>query len=511
MSAGSTSPVDPIGPPSNVPQDNIPGSGEAIDAGTSFVARLPDELLCEIFWFLDHAGRIFSTHVCRTWRQASLACSGQLWSDVQSQNCTPGVFAALMDRTRTVPVTVTVTISDGNVKEVASSLARHMHHCVMLSLHIKEDLSNDNETLLGDALYSEAPLLEKLIIMDIFSAVSGGCKDPGDMFACHAPRLSCVKLYARIGDYTDIPAFSSVRRLLYAPYEGLFDVHQYKLCLQVGPAIEDLSIQLRDGLFEDLSSSEFRLPTGLRSLSITPTGGFDPTLFLARVIHRSVPRLNVLFPDEPTIYLAERLMLQVTEGLHIVSMVVDAWEYDHLARIQLTSHQGQIRDLFDVPLCICAPIAASLKDLRITEVEWLRMNDWPPFPALTSLTLYLVTVVYVVDHKDYDSVLFAPRPATGVLFCPLLRTLTLSTRQRGDAALAGYDPALGPETVIDFIVYRIRFQQPKLSRLVMNGIRLIPNVVAQVAALLELVQDIEYGPGHSPPPDLPSEELLHWA
>lgn len=478
--------------------------------GPCWIDCLPSELLCHIFYFLQFPARITTTHVCHRWRAASLSAPALLWAKVESKKKGTGALAQQLARAAHTPVQLHVVVVDGNAAEVASCMASHLHHCRVLYILVDSALDEDNAHQLAKALCHRAPLLERFILMDVFAAIALAMRGTAKLFQGHAPALSCFKFYGVLQDYASAPVFARLRQLLYAPLLPL-STHELQQCFWMSPYLEVLGLEIRGWKIPE-NVRYGALPGTLRAFLVTSSEadpddiGFYPPDLLSSVDHAHVPAVSVSFVVGPKHETTQDL-INTCATAEIAQITVDAWQYQDFAHIELVSTQGRVREFIDVPLRFGAEAFRHLTTLAVTEGQWPNAPSWPDAPVLATLTLFLVTPIFVRDVTDFHSVLVDPHGCCR-LTCPRLQTLAFSARTRGDPALLGFVPTLAPDTIRDFIWYQL--SRGSVPHLAMKGVDILPNVVEKVIDLLSIVEDISSGSGHPKPARLAAQDLLHW-
>ncbi|KAH7093883.1 hypothetical protein BKA62DRAFT_721849 [Auriculariales sp. MPI-PUGE-AT-0066] len=169
-------------------------------------AQLAPELLTSVFMFLDLKDRIAASHVCRAWRNGSLAAPGALWSHVVSHSQGKDVLAARIARVPVeVPFLLSVWVTNDNWREVARALDDNIHRLRSLWLRMDELLEEDAQVAIRRALAHPAPLLEGIRILDGKSNLKLAGSSPSIPFVGVLPLLSLVKYYGQLSVFETFP------------------------------------------------------------------------------------------------------------------------------------------------------------------------------------------------------------------------------------------------------------------------------------------------------------------
>lgn len=465
------------------------------------IHELPPELLCDIFAAIDdYVDLVASTHVCKHWRTLSLASPARLWADVASVYGIPGILEQTMARTQQAPARVNVVVHSSNAEEVARVLKEHLCHITSLSIQTEEEIEIELAEALSLALSIPAPLLDKLVILDlhqVFETGFHGKLDP--LFGGQAPPgLITVKLCCPARLFAGIPAFSNVRGVLFAPSEGPFTLSELHDVLRLAPFdnLELLALEISD--WDSIPASTEKIPQRLKGLSISMEDpSSSPADFLRSLDdHRHIASIRVVYGDEgcETELVAEVLEFVLPSAGRVVEMTIDSSSAG-LAIIEAATETGFLREVSDVPPMLSETAFQHVTRLSINEWEWIAIDPMPSAPVLTHLTVRLVAPAYMEPESTHRSV-FVDLDSGGVLHAPRLHTFAVSTRRRGDPALLGTSPTLAPETLSQFLANRVAYDHKPLPVLFLNGVRLLENLVDQVIRLLELVKDVQCGPGH---------------
>ncbi|EJD49436.1 hypothetical protein AURDEDRAFT_161542 [Auricularia subglabra TFB-10046 SS5] len=484
----------------------------------SYIQELPSELLCDIFAAIDDYGDLVtSTHICRHWRAVSLASPACLWADVSSVNKLPGVFCQTMARTQKAPARVTVVVGASNAEEVARVLMEHLFHIQTLIIHIETELDNPRAGRMAHALSVRAPLLRKLIILDEYSVIQNGFHEirsnhsMDQLFDGWAPpRLTCFKLYGYPDGYAGLPALSNVHHAMYAPVGNALLLDELTAALRFG-LFENLEmVTLWVGLGDWMTTFRIHIPPRLRALCLNVEHPRISALPLLRALddHRAVPhiRIEYIHTCDPEVAL-EAMDYALSSAGRVVDLELDMSNKD-LMLFRATTSTGMLREVHNLPSALRAASFATLTTLSISEWEWTCIDVFPFAPLLTHLTVLLVAPA-CMDPASAGISVFVDHDSRGVVHAPRLHTFGVSSRRRGDPALLGTSPALAPEMISRVLRKRLLYDRHKLPVLFMNGVRLIENLADQVIELLELIDDVQCGPGH-PEPSSGLDDLSLW-
>ncbi|EJD49433.1 hypothetical protein AURDEDRAFT_182956 [Auricularia subglabra TFB-10046 SS5] len=478
---------------------------------------LPPELLCDIFAAIDdYADLITSTHVCKHWRSLSLSNPGRLWSEVRTLG-SAGVFTEAMARTQQAPADVAAVVRKSNAEEVANVLTGHLSHIQKLSLQFDEELDLDFAERIAHALSLPAPLLHRLVILDVHDVLASGfdsgqpCCDLNQLFNGQAPpNLSTVKLFCSSRPYTALPAFSNVRQVMYAS-NGIFLLPAELTAVLHWGTFENLELlALEFDHWDALPEHREPLPPSLKCLVLSiedpETNAVD--LLHALDNHKHVPHIRIQYNNGCDPDVGSKVLEYVLPSAGgVVELIIDSSESD-LALFEAVPSRGFRREVYDVPPVLSEGAFDHLTRLSVSEWEWTGIDPYPAAPLLTHLTLRLVAPQFVTQESMHRSV-FVDLDAGGVLHAPRLHTFAVSTRRSGDPALLGMTPALAPEMVVQFLTARLVYDAGKLPVLFLNGVGLLENLVEHVIELLDLVEEVQCGPGHFHPSD-PLTDLVNW-
>ncbi|KZV98576.1 hypothetical protein EXIGLDRAFT_727651 [Exidia glandulosa HHB12029] len=179
----------------------------------SVATRLAPEALCEIFAHSAFMDRVRASHVCRTWRDASLAFPARLWSTI------PGVHSmgTLLRRTAraSLPVDILyVALGFYHTAWISETLSEHLFHIRSLRIDLI-GCSNRDRQQVAVALRKPAPFLRRLYIDDAKPDLGfqGPPITPG-IFARVAPMLEHVELRASESSLDSFSVFPSVRSVV---------------------------------------------------------------------------------------------------------------------------------------------------------------------------------------------------------------------------------------------------------------------------------------------------------
>ncbi|EJD37937.1 hypothetical protein AURDEDRAFT_173075 [Auricularia subglabra TFB-10046 SS5] len=457
---------------------------------------LPPELLCEIFAHLDRfADCVASTMVCRTWRMASLAAPAQLWNYVVSEGRKPDVLAQVLARAANVPICVTVTVLNTNASHLASAFQLHMHHIAHLSIHIGEDLQPDAARWLVVALSSPAPILETLIVMDIFGAIPAALYGaPPETSIMSAPELSSFKLFGEAFYYALPTLWPSLTQFLYAPPSEVLTTAVIDEHIALMDSLEILGIELGAWTDPQWTSNAIRMPASLQTLHLVcRSETLDLHELLQRIFPCSVRLLTIDYVLGCDVTVATELVAFMCDRFSPRDIAIFSSTSSNDIVLEVESDNGLVWEIYCISLIFERAMFSNVRTLSISDPEWARLHGRVPAPLLVSLSVRIITPYFMVEdgHKS----LFLDMTASGLLVCPQLHTLVFETVPRGSLYSLGHMPTLAPEMLTEFMHNKVVFERERLAVLRLNGIDLLQAVVESVITLLGHVDDIQFGPG----------------
>ncbi|KAH7096471.1 hypothetical protein BKA62DRAFT_822428 [Auriculariales sp. MPI-PUGE-AT-0066] len=473
---------------------------------------IPIELMARIFSDLPFKGRISSSHVCTYWRQVSLLFTSLLWSNITWSSLKLDVLVQLLERAGTTPVRLQLTVVDED-PGLPSLISAHMHHVRHLWLLIDIGYTSSS-TFTGDiamSLCTPAPVLETAVLWTVHPDFS--------------PDLLAEKNMAL---FPNAWRSAGLQSLLLSP--TLMKATDLRNFFALIPRLPELGLEISDqhSWIDEYDGIRIPLPPTLQALVlIISSPSVDPLAVLKRLdIPQSIMHTCIPFkqPKYTLLEITDAVLawIFVRQGVSghgvlldahdpIVSIEVDSSNYsnDH-AIVECTTATGRRVDAVDISLHFqfkgSRSALKTLKSLTISVGEWISggWDSWPDAPVLTEITLRLILARYMKQDAFARDILLDPRSTGGRLCCPRLKTLTFSTRPPTNAAHCGFIPTLAPETI------RERAPADYPLELYLNGIRLLPNNVPEVARLLAIFDTIDFGPGHTLNPNHELTHLLNW-
>ncbi|KZW03127.1 hypothetical protein EXIGLDRAFT_701690 [Exidia glandulosa HHB12029] len=477
-------------------------------AGVS-IADLPDELLCNIFVYLEFAERITSTHVCQRWRAVSLDAPGQLWNEVASSARRLGVLEHVLARAGTVPVSLALSVTDYNVEEVATALTQHLGHCKVLRLQIMGEIGDRRARQLVQAMSTSAPLLERFALFDPLVYVTNSFTGNGSLFAGYAPRLLWLKLEGEIGLLRKAPALRSVRHFVYQ--SGVIVENDVTAAAEISPNLLDVGFQFGVCAFDPPSPFAITFPPNIQTVTLVLDGGAESRLSAC------LPPLNLSGLKRVTVtccvsFLAEQesldMLLLVLEKLALVphQMYLSSYSLDDSAMFVITGRDGRSAEFNYIHPSISPSILLHLTVLEVLESSWNVVAHWPPAPVLQELKIVLIAPAFY--DPPFVIGMFVEVRRELVLHCPALQTLSISTRRRGDPALNGFIMSIPPESLLLFVQHQLQTDKERIPLLKLCGLQIAVHHIDLLARVFHLFDDVQFEPGHADDALTPIEQLL---
>lgn len=458
-------------------------------------ARLPPELLCRIFRFLDLKDRILTSHVSKHWRAVSLAASSVLWNRVVARHPRPGMLHALLERSKDAPVHLMLTLGPDNVQDAAACLSKHMHHLQYLRLEFTDELDPRGDEQLSRALCTPAPMLETFMLL----SGRGGFEfnDGRAIFSDDAPLLRLVKFQSDIDYFTSAGAFSRVRKLVYQAesFDLAYDLSEL---FAVFPNVEALSLEIDTNSNID-SASLVSFPASLTHFVLIADCPLDYTntvLDFVRArksnIRDLVVRAKGAYSGVPPQVVRQSLQAAASAGVTELACWSSGTQLIHVT-VHMTTVHGQRHAFLDLPSRMVhwqgqwpPGIFESITVLRIGDNA--RSSVFAPSaPALVELEVMLLASAGA-GFFDYVSAL-PSSTANFRLDCPSLRTLAIADRSGPSDVQRSL---LDVESIKRFIEHQLVFSSDKLPRLALRGPRPYDMTSSAMTGLMIVVDCIAF-------------------
>ncbi|KAH7102617.1 hypothetical protein BKA62DRAFT_699239 [Auriculariales sp. MPI-PUGE-AT-0066] len=494
--------------------------------------QLPNELLAEVFAYLNERDRANITLVCREWKDI-LFSFPNIWRYIEVEMKKPGMVAKLISFSQTATISLDIVIDSENWRELAECLPAAISRCASLTVTLNSGFPmSDVEAVsaICKAMCHPTPALKRFRLFDHRGAW-GHDVEGLVLFAGQAPRLESVKLHSDSTAFSSsVDSLKTATKVLFSPSDDLARPQIVALC-KIFASARELSIEV-DGVSSLMTDSDLKtkeeaieLPAGLQELSIIANRRLSGAVALLEVFADLVriPRVCISLNESAVtsdIYDAFRL---ITSGigpfrslrLESSSSKGDFNIYVHpeetvLDEITGSANRGaplQQRCMLDTQRQL------DLSTLGVFEhvttmyfgelVFTLGEEPLPAVPNLLHLTVF--TVKHAYQQRDgHNSVFILPARGSETygfqferrLRCPKLRTLCLSTRN-GETWSGGHvntATRLAPEAVCEFLETFLHFEAPRLEVLRLRGPELLQNDVAGVERLLALVDVLEIEP-----------------
>ncbi|KZV98571.1 hypothetical protein EXIGLDRAFT_832126 [Exidia glandulosa HHB12029] len=444
----------------------------------SLVSRVPPEVLCSIFSYLSLGERISASHVCHSWRNASLAFPANLWSSIPSTSRL-NVMGPLLARTAALDIPVDlmgVHLDDySRAVQISDLLKSHMHHIRTLRISIDDSMLPGGEIAI--ALETRAPMLEHFFLKN--DPDFGLLSFQKAIFCGDAPRLRQIELgpyatswlsyFVRFRSITFIslvhvstqpsnavwfalPKFTNLQSLELATLGGSPGRGRIRLPF----TLNRLRIRVVDA--EELSPFDVVRVGTIASVRIAPIEGTLPATGVEQFLPRDLCTTTAIFSASSFCFrlrqaALDRVFLEVnTEALFSVPL----WELTFGSVMSLTLYMSKDSGTL---LELHLPPCSNVEHLVLAYASW--PTDYPT----NELTLIWMTF-------------------------PRLRTLSLGASSENLPAMSS--------DALTSIIPRLRYTAPKLEVLRLRGIVLRPSS----AALYTVADAVLLEEGYYTVPDL---------
>ncbi|KZV97186.1 hypothetical protein EXIGLDRAFT_747215 [Exidia glandulosa HHB12029] len=477
------------------------------------VGRLPPEILCMVFAQLEISDRITATHVCRSWREASLAAAGQLWATISSSD--PSTLAARLRWCESVPLRLHITVHRHSADDIAAILETQWHHIQSLFLHLNDDEVDDEYYGTGmnsilDQLSAPAPMLADFVLQDDCDRMSYSTW--AHLFGAQAPALRRVKL--------DIaPSVFASQRQPFASVTRVFLRLRHPLYVHLGhifavfPHMEACALDVCGWGEQDPSTRVYKPPASLKHFRVGALNSLSlraPELLLQHVTHASISDLNVMWSaTRPKANHVSVVLSTTTSHSPILSgtMYYCSPGSEDSTVIFITHHDdGSLRTFsgFGDDITRRLGIFAQLTVLYLNESAWSATNEpLPDLPLLQSMTVY---AALPWSHMLFEwCTLFLcdePWEWNGpVLSCPSLRNVTIASRcpTQSDLEVPHYidvprPTILAPFAIVRFLQDKVAYGADTLDTISLRGVDICTHIITDVAALLGMAHTVTYDP-----------------
>ncbi|KZW02596.1 hypothetical protein EXIGLDRAFT_759721 [Exidia glandulosa HHB12029] len=456
----------------------------------TLTARLPAELLCEVFRHLCLRDRIAASHVSHRWRKVSLDAAALLWAEIKSYDQHPGVLSERLARVPPgVPLTLAAYIRRKGAEDLLHALETRM--CDFRALHLRslgDYLPSDIPPWIA-ALSHEAPHVERFSL--VCNELSGALQSGGLRLLGHcAPRLRRVKFYGAADVLHAWPPARNVHSLLFSQ-RGFTSAQEIRIILDNFVNIQELALEFDDWNV-NATATQLALPESLRLLVMSVEYGLDTRDILRTLGHASPatfavcgtsgsisPRdvlgvvSDVIRAGEPLEAVKQLLAVQDTESaLKDNNVVVRA------SRLP----GGKTRWFTDVQLLVCVTALETfvhLTDLTLSETLLTSALAYGSYviPNLTTLVLALLPPAMQAQWGQRSAFLMVP-DREPPLACPALETLVLAGHPQ---------TTLAPGMVSFLLQSYITVQQPVLG---LCGVVLLEDDISQVIEMLNHICNV---------------------
>lgn len=347
-----------------------------------------------------------TSHVCHTWRRASLAQPALLWSNI-SRCHEPWMLYLALQHSKDIPASIrNLHIGEANVATMGLILRRHMRRIRVLHLVLDTFVMNDDPDadlyvshMLSQALEEPAPCLEA------FSAVDtdgGGGLDFRciSLFTGGAPLLRSLSILGLGGSYglpdLSISVFSSLLRLQLGSAEDvIMSSTQIASALQFLPLLQFLGVEFSH--YRDSRTTQPLVivfpPKELTHLVISSRGD-APTSLIRMFGPYGLPRVDVLFRlGQPSLECISSALSFLSPGASQMDIVYREDEFTHSGLFARTvAVDGTSRSYRHLVMRLLPAIVGHSfrpKSLRINAALLNRILETLSFPSVGTLTLIL--------------------------------------------------------------------------------------------------------------------------
>ncbi|KZV99464.1 hypothetical protein EXIGLDRAFT_831411 [Exidia glandulosa HHB12029] len=480
----------------------------------TWMCRLPDELLAEVFHHLALADRITSSHVCRSWRTVSLA-TPSLWSHVWSALQPPGILSARVARVLIGAPLRLFTILGRKIRnEVTNVLQERLSDLRYLWLRIIPSLTDAELHCIRTALSQSAPDLKHMTL------ICGGVSQAIEWYnypllANNAPQLRSIRYDGFIQDLRNWPVAAQLVSVHFAQ-PGLSTTLTLSQVFELLVNVDTLGIEIDLWAISHRDSAQntelemLTLPHRMRALVIFSTRReTDPGAVLPVIPHGNIPVFAVGHIKRAGILTPASLIAEVTHSLPypviriiITSFECIGWEDEQVDVHLYTPQHERVFMCSDLTLRQGLEMFShTLTDVSITEGMLVDGSGVYDMPHVVNLSIALLKPTIDV-HRSHQSIFLLDRTQRNpLLACPQLAGIVL-------LSYAGTITTVAPELVREFIQFHIECN-PQNVVLMLGDVEIIQSNVTEVASLLAYVLDLYIGDmtaqsdmyiGTTPPP-----------
>ena len=529
------------------------------------LARLPAELLAEVFGFVPIRTRTDLGLVCKLWKDV-LFGQPAIWDNIvfMPEEWTSGVqLSKILRFSAQSPLHLAIHFDPETYADSSLALASNLHRCITLWLRVGDDLPGDAAQALTKALCTRAPMLRKFIFLDSETPWRDSdlemARSPLLGGPDGAPLLRLVKMHC---DAHSIrwtwDAFKDVKEVMFSSVFW-FQRRDVARLFELFPKVEQLGIQVHDWATSEADSSDAGLDVTSSCDAVTLPRQLKALVVISNALTADVQRLlrSMRWSRIPSVWISynegaisdeDGPLLQVfcdqrTDVPFIVrSMSLESSTFsDHSLNLYLYDrdlplHQPveepSAKQMIDDDLptgvteravldighnCYLDPsIFASVQRLDLTEMAFdpeVVGSPMPMMPALVHLTIFtLKATSHTKGHMYSAFVATAPRGHTTrgsprILLCPILETVRIAGRVRESADTPV--TRLAPESVIALIETHLQYDAGKLQLLEFLGVELVVIDPFALHLLESLSLETTFDPRHVAY-QFRSQELIHW-
>ncbi|KAH7102634.1 hypothetical protein BKA62DRAFT_699275 [Auriculariales sp. MPI-PUGE-AT-0066] len=508
------------------------------------VARLPAELLAQIFSYTALKERVQSAVVCKTWSQV-LFNSPVIWTSVNfdpERFKSSQSFSKLLSFSGQSPIYLDLAVTPKHTESVCDSLSATMTRCTQLNVALDGRLRNSSAGRATRALCSPAPLLQAFWLYDNMELFNKNKRTSVRLFADNAPLLRRIKMQCDINAvrFSDA-AMSQVTHVLFSQTSLCFRHHVVKL-LNLFPAAEEMAFEVDSwgSSADDGGSGRLVPPERLRKLCIVCNRpDSDPMRFLGYIDWQQVPSVSVVYnidslaEDDGSIFSAlcgSRADLFVVRALiamcnhrgsgsrgppvcmrwymfdgnpeHVIlplpagSRAESTEETSHFVRermiVDVTPYAVPSPSLFVNVTALVLPDVAFVPELNFTRL--------PPLPALRDVSILVMNANWHRANQFLSPTSFSmldvrPDEAPILLECPALQTIRIAARELYSTERETDLQVLTlctPGMIVSFIRNHFAYTAERLATLYFNAVEIYVVDPMELHEMAQLATDVQY-------------------